>query len=277
MEGAPTVAPITAPTASRPSRGDWVVLSIVLIGTFMAILDAFIVNVALPTIQRTIGASAPDLELVLASYTLLYAVFLITGGRLGDIFGRKRLFLLGMVIFTISSALCGLSPTPDYLILSRAAQGFGAAMMFPQILSIIQVTFPPQPRIVALGIFATVIGFAAVFGQLLGGLLIQLDLAGLSWRPIFLVNVPIGIVGLIAGGHILRESKSTPPPTLDLGGVGLITLTLASFVVPLVEGPSLGWPIWMAALLVLSAPFLVLFVLYERRRISRGGLSLIHI
>jgi EmrB/QacA subfamily drug resistance transporter len=265
------------PAAGRPTREDWVVLSIVLVGTFMAILDAFIVNVALPTIQRTIGANSSDLELVLAGYTLLYAVFLITGGRLGDIFGRKRLFLVGMLIFTVSSAMCGLSPAPDFLILSRAVQGFGAAMMFPQILSIIQVTFPPQPRVVALGIFATVIGFAAVFGQLLGGLLIQLNLAGLSWRPIFLVNVPIGVVGLVAGALVLRESKSTQPPTLDLGGVGLITLTVASFVVPLVEGPSLGWPSWMVALLVLSAPFLVLFVLYERRRISRGGYPLVNV
>jgi EmrB/QacA subfamily drug resistance transporter len=270
-------APTAVPPASRPSRQDWWVLSVVLVGTFMAILDAFIVNVALPTIQRTIRADSSELELILASYTLLYAVFLITGGRLGDIFGRKRLFLIGMVIFTVSSAMCGLSPTPDFLIVSRAVQGFGAAMMFPQILSIIQVTFQAQPRVVALGIFATVIGLAAVFGQLLGGLLIQLNLAGLSWRPIFLVNVPIGIVGLIAGVLILRESKSTPPPQLDFGGVGLITLTVASFVIPLVEGPSLGWPIWMVVLLVLSAPFLVLFVLYERWRIARGGYPLINI
>ncbi|MGC2289441.1 MAG: MFS transporter [Thermoplasmata archaeon] len=269
--------PVEVPADGRPSREDWWVLAVVLVGTFMAILDAFIVNVALPTIQRTIGADSSELELVLASYTLLYAVFLITGGRLGDIFGRKRMFLIGMVVFSISSAMCGLSPTPDFLIVSRAIQGFGAAMMFPQILSIIQVTFQAQPRVVALGIFATVIGFAAVFGQLLGGFLIQLNLAGLSWRPIFLVNVPIGIVGVIAGVLVLRESKSAPPPTLDFGGVGLISLALAAFVIPLVEGPSIGWPPWMVGLLVLSAPFLALFVLYERRRIARGGYPLINI
>ncbi len=269
--------PTVTPPAGRPTREDWVALSVVLVGTFMAILDAFIVNVALPTIQRTIGADSSDLELVLASYTLLYAVFLITGGRLGDIFGRKRMFLTGMAVFTISSAMCGLSPTPDFLIVSRAVQGFGAAMMFPQILSIIQVTFQAQARVVALGIFATVIGFAAVFGQLLGGFLIQINLAGLSWRPLFLVNVPIGIVGAVMGVIALRESKSTLPPKLDFGGVGLITLALASFVVPLVEGPSLGWPPWTVGLLILSAPFLVVFVLYERGRISRGGYPLINI
>jgi EmrB/QacA subfamily drug resistance transporter len=270
-------APTEPPTETRPSRQDWWILAVVLIGTFMAILDAFIVNVALPTLQRTIGADSSDLELVLASYTLVYAVFLITGGRLGDIFGRKRMFLIGMGVFTFSSAMCGLSPSPDSLIVSRAIQGFGAAMMFPQILSIIQITFQGQPRVVALGIFATVIGLAAVFGQVLGGLLIQLNLAGLSWRPIFLVNVPIGIAGVIGGMLALPDSRSPKPPTLDFGGVGLITLALSSFVIPLVEGPSFGWPPWMVLLLVLSAPFLILFVLYERRRISLGGYPLINI
>src|SRR5271170_769405 len=270
-------APGENPAGGRPSGEDWWVLAVVLVGTFMAILDAFIVNVALPTIQRTIGANSADLELVLASYTLLYAVFLITGGRLGDIFGRKRMFLVGMVVFTISSAMCGLSPTPDSLIVSRAVQGFGAAMMFPQILSIIQVTFQAQRRVVALGIFATVIGFAAVFGQVIGGFLIQLNLAGLTWRPIFLVNVPIGIAGLIAGVLVLSESKSSPTPKLDIGGVGLISLALSSFVVPLVEVPSLGWAPWTVCLLILSAPLLVLFVLYEGRRISRGGYPLINV
>jgi EmrB/QacA subfamily drug resistance transporter len=261
----------------RPSRHDWWVLAVVLVGTFMAILDAFIVNVAIPTIQRTISANSSELELVLASYTLLYAVFLITGGRLGDIFGRRKMFLIGMAVFTISSAMCGLSPTPDFLIVSRAAQGFGAGMMFPQILSIIQVTFQAQDRVVALGVFATVIGFAAVFGQLIGGVLIQLDLAGLTWRPLFLVNVPIGIAGVIAGGLVLSESKSSPPPKLDFVGVGLISLTLTSFVFPLVEGPSFGWAPWMVGLLILSAPLLVLFVLYERRRSARGGYPLINV
>jgi EmrB/QacA subfamily drug resistance transporter len=271
--GPPGATPVERP----PSTEDWWLLVIVLVGTFMAILDAFIVNVALPTIQRTIGANSSDLELVLASYTLVYAVFLITGGRLGDIFGRKRMFLIGMVVFTIASGMCGLSPTPEYLIVSRAVQGFGAALMFPQILSIIQVTFQGQARVVALGIFATVIGFAAVFGQLLGGFLIQLNLAGLAWRPIFLVNVPIGIAGVIAGIVVLPESRSTPPPKLDVGGVALISLALASFVLPLVEGPSFGWPLWMVALLVLSVPFLALFVLYERWRIARGGYPLINV
>jgi EmrB/QacA subfamily drug resistance transporter len=270
-------AALPTPAATGASREDWRVLAVVLVGTFMAILDAFIVNVALPTIQRTIGAGSADLELILASYTLLYAVFLITGGRLGDIFGRRRMFLLGMLAFTLASALCGLAPTPEFLIASRAAQGFGAAMMFPQILSIIQVTFRGQARTVALGLFAAVIGVAAVLGQLIGGLLIQLNLDGLSWRPIFLVNVPVGVAGLVAGLLVIRESRAEPPPRLDVLGVGLITATLASFVVPLIEGPSTGWPAWMIGLMVLSVPLLALFVLHERRRLAQGKFPLINI
>jgi EmrB/QacA subfamily drug resistance transporter len=243
----------------------------------MTILDAFIVNVALPSIEHTINASAADLELVLASYLLVYAVFLITGGRLGDIFGRKKLFLLGMAIFTISSALCGLSPTPIALIVSRAVQGFGAALMYPQILSIIQVTFAGPERSKALGLFAGVNGLASVVGQLFGGLLIQINLAGLAWRPIFLVNVPVGIAGIIAGLIFLGESRAKPSPKLDLPGAGLITLALAFFVFPLVEGQASGWPLWMIGMLVASLPFLMLFVLYERRRASRGGFPLVNV
>ena len=151
----------------------------------MALLDAFIVNVALPTIETTLKANPAELELVIASYTLAYAVFLITGGRLGDIFGRKKMFLLGISVFTIASATCGFAPNTAILIGSRALQGFGAAMMYPQILSIIQVTFTGQDRVTALGVFAGVNGFATVVAQLLGGFLIRVNIAGLSWRPIF--------------------------------------------------------------------------------------------
>ncbi len=243
----------------------------------MAILDGYIVNVALPTIQSTIKASAGELELVIASYSLMYAIFLITGGRLGDIFGRKRMFLLGMATFTTCSALCGLSPSPELLIIFRAFQGFGASMMYPQILSIVQVTFTGQDRALALGIFAGVGGLAQVIAQLLGGFLIHLDLAGLSWRPIFLVNVPIGIAGILAGIIFLKESKSTPTPKLDLPGAGLIGLSLISIVLPLVEGQSLGWPIWTIGLLILSLPLLIIFVLYERHVSAHGGFPLLNL
>src|SRR5487761_31088 len=182
-----------------------------------------------------------------------------------------------MTIFTISSALCGLAPTPSFLIASRAIQGFGAALMDPQILSIIQVTFSGEDRNLALGLFAGVNGFAAVIGQLFGGFLIQINLAGLAWRPIFLVNVPIGVAGVIVGLIFLRESKAKLAPKLDLQGAGLITLALTFFVFPLVEGQANGWPIWTVFLLILSLPLFILFVIYERRKVARGGFPLVNI
>jgi EmrB/QacA subfamily drug resistance transporter len=259
------------------ARGRWLILSVVAVGTFMAVLDGYIVNVALPTIQSSLKANAGELELVIASYSLVYAIFLITEGRLGDIFGRKKMFLLGMTIFTIGSAMSGLSPTPELLLVFRAIQGFGAATMYPQILSIIQVTFKGGDRQLALGIFAGVNGVAQVIAQLFGGFLIHIDLVGLSWRAIFLVNVPIGIGGVIAGLIFLRESKNEPPPKLDLPGAGLIALLLVSIVLPLVEGLSIGWPIWIIGLLVLSLPFLIIFVLYERRVASHNGFPLVNL
>lgn len=243
----------------------------------MSVLDGYIVNVALPTIQSSLKANAGELELVIASYSLVYAIFLITEGRLGDIFGRKRMFLLGMTIFTIGSALSGLSPTPDLLLAFRAVQGFGAATMYPQILSIIQVTFKDGDRQLALGVFAGTNGVAQVVAQLFGGFLIHADIAGLSWRAIFFVNIPIGIVGVFAGIVFLRESKTLPAPKLDLPGAGLIALLLVSIVLPLVEGQSIGWPIWIIGLLSLSLPFLIIFVFYERRVASRGGFPLVNL
>ena len=264
-------------TSASAEKGQWSTLAVVCIGTFMALLDAFIVNVALPTIQSTLKANAGELELVIASYSLTYAIFLITGGRLGDIFGRKKLFVSGMAVFTIASATCGLAPSPAILIASRALQGFGAAIMYPQILSIIQVTFTGQKRVTALGVFAGVNGFATVIAQLLGGFLINLNLAGLLWRPIFLVNVPIGIGGIIASLVVLQKSKTSPPPKLDLGGAALIGLTLVSIVLPIVEGQSIGWPPWTIALLILFFPFLIIFVLYEKRKGAKGGFPLVNL
>ncbi len=259
------------------SRRRWLILSVVAVGTFMSVLDGYIVNVALPTIQSSLKASTGELELVIASYSLVYAVFLITEGRLGDIFGRKKMFLLGMTIFTIGSAMCGLAPTPELLLAFRALQGFGAATMYPQILSIIQVTFKDSDRQLALGVFAGSNGVAQVVAQLFGGFLIHADLAGLSWRSIFFVNVPIGIGGVIAGIIFLRESKSVPSPKLDLPGAGLVALLLVSIVLPLVEGQSIGWPIWVIGLLALSIPFLIIFVFYERRLASHGGFPLVNL
>jgi EmrB/QacA subfamily drug resistance transporter len=256
--------------AALALRRRWLILGVVLVGSFMAILDVFIVTQGLPSIKTTLGAGVADLELVVSAYSLVYAVFLITGGRLGDIIDRKRIFLIGMTIFTVASALAGYAPSAVFLIGARALQGLGAALMYPQVLSIIQVTFKGSERALALGLFAATGGIGAITGNVVGGLLIQLNLAGLSWRPIFLVNVPIGIIGGLAGFLVLKPSRTERAPKLDLPGVGLISLFLVSLVLPLAEGQQTGWPSWMIMLLILSAPLLAVFVIYERKRTNKG-------
>jgi EmrB/QacA subfamily drug resistance transporter len=247
-------------------RRRWLILGVVLVGSFMAVLDVFIVTQGLPSIRTTLGAGLSDLELVVSAYSLVYAVFLITGGRLGDILDRKRIFLFGMTVFTVASALAGYAPSAPFLVGARALQGLGAALMYPQVLSIIQVTFKGPERSLALGLFAAVGGIGAITGNIIGGLLIQLNLAGLAWRPIFLVNVPIGIFGVVAGFLVLKPSRADRAPKLDLPGVGLISAFLVSLILPLAEGQQLGWPAWMILLLLLSLPLLGVFILYERRR-----------
>ena len=251
--------------ASQVLRSRWLVLGIVLIGSFMAVLDVFIVTQGLPSIKTTLGAAGADLELVVSVYSLVYAALLVTGGRLGDILDRKRIFLFGMTVFTVASGLAGYAPTPAFLIGARALQGIGAALMYPQVLSIIQVTFKGTDRSLALALFAAISGIGAITGNILGGFLIQLNIAGLTWRPIFLVNIPIGIVGLLVGSLVLRSSRSDRPPRLDLLGVGLITLFLVSLVLPLSQGQQLRWPLWTITLLVLAFPILGLFILHERK------------
>jgi len=259
-----------AETVTLPAlRRRWLILGVVLVGSFMAILDVFIVTQGLPSIRTTLGAGGADLELVVSAYSLVYAVFLITGGRLGDILDRKRIFLFGMTVFTVASGLAGYAPSPALLIGARALQGLGAALMYPQVLSIIQVTFQGSERSVALAIFAAVNGIGAIAGNILGGFLIQLDLAGLAWRSIFLVNLPVGVVGVLAGLHYLQPSRSDKPPKLDLEGVGLISLFLVLLVLPLAEGQQLGWPSWLVSLLILSFPVLGVFIVSEKRRTER--------
>jgi len=264
----PAIVAETATTLAHHRR--WLILGVVLVGSFMAILDVFIVTQGLPSIKTTLGAGVSDLELVVSAYSLVYAVFLITGGRLGDILDRKRIFLSGMTVFTIASALAGYAPSASFLIGARALQGFGAALMYPQVLSIIQVTFKGSERALALGLFAATGGIGAITGNIVGGLLIQINLGGLAWRPIFLVNVPVGIFGILAGFLVLHPSRTERAPKLDLPGVGLISLFLVMLILPLAEGQQAGWPNWMLMLLVLSFPVLGIFVIYERRRTDKG-------
>jgi len=254
----------------------WAALAVAFVGTFMALLDVFIVLVAAPAIQRGLHANTGEIQFVLAGYQLTYAVTLVTGGRLGDLHGRKRLFMWGLAFFTATSALCGLAPTAPALIGARLLQGIGAALLFPQVFSLIQVLLPAQEeRRRAFGIMGAVIGLATIAGQLAGGLLIRANLLGLGWRPVFLVNVPIGLVALVAAARLIPESRAPTARRLDLGGVALLTLALGLLMIPLVEGRAAGWPAWVWACLALAAAALVSFLAYERRLGRRDGAPLV--
>ena len=253
----------------------WLVLCVVLMGTFMTILDVAIVNVAIPSIRADLHASYGEIEFVVSAYTLTYACLLVTGGRLGDNYGRRVLFILGLIVFGAASAACGLAPTSAVLIGARAVQGIGGALMYPQVLAIIQVNFEGQERAKALGIFGSVIGIAAVAGQILGGSILALDLWDLGWRPIFLVNVPLALVTIAAAVFILPKDAQTDAVGLDAGGVALVTTALLLLIVPLLEGRELGWPLWMIACFIAAFPMFGLFVWYERRFARGGGRALV--
>ncbi|GGA09225.1 MFS transporter [Dyella caseinilytica] len=261
--------------AGDPRR--WLALSVLLTGAFLPPLDFFIVNVALPSIQTTLKASSAELQFVISAYAATYAVFLITGGRLGDLYGRRRMFLLGISGFTLASLLCGLAVSPRMLLASRMLQGMAAAALAPQVLASIRVMFPPAEQSRALGLYVATFGMAATLGQLLGGALISGHWWGLGWQLIFLVNLPVGIAALIGGFWLLRESRAPHALKLDLGGVALLSIALGLLVYPLVEGREQGWPAWTYAMLVASAVMLAAFARYETHVIRQGGSPLIDI
>jgi EmrB/QacA subfamily drug resistance transporter len=260
---------------SDPRR--WLMLTIVLAATLIAVLDTFIVNVAIPSIEHELHANFAQLQLIVAGYTLSYAVLLVTGGRLGDLYGRKRLFLLGVGGFTVCSALCGFAPNAVLLIVFRVLQGGAAALMFPQVLSFIQVTFEPPERPRAFGYYTAVTGLASILGQVVGGFLLATNLFDLGWRSIFLVNVPIGLLALLAAFPLLRESRRPEAGHLDPGGVVLLICSLFLVVFPLVEGGNAGWPLWAVICLVLAGPFFLAFLMYEQQFTKQGKIPLIRL
>jgi EmrB/QacA subfamily drug resistance transporter len=253
-------------TATRKDTHPNAVLAIVLTAVFMNLLDISIVNVAIPSIQRDLHASYAEIQLVLAGYQLAFACLLITGGRLGDIFGRKRLFVIGMSVFTLASLGGGLSPDPTLLIGFRVVQGLGAGLMVPQVLSTIQVTIPPRDRGRAFGLFGATIGVATILGPLVGGGLIALDLFGTDWRMIFLVNIPVGVISVAAALRMLPETKAPDAPRLDILGALIVTTGLFLVVYPLTEGREKDWPGWLLGMLVAAVPVLVAFVLLQRKK-----------
>ncbi len=253
------------------------ILAVVLAGTFMAVLDVAIVNVAIPSIRADMHVGFGAVELVISVYALAYGCLLVMGGRLGDLYGRKRLFIVGMLWFSAASALCGAAPSIAVLIAARALQGIGGALMFPQVLAIIQVSFDGSERTRALGLFGSVTGIAAVVGQLIGGALLAANLFGWTWRPVFLVNVPVGAVAAVAAWLVLPDDQPAEQTGLDWGGVALLAAALLLLSVPLVEGRDQGWPAWMIACLVVAGPAFALFVMYERRFAARGRSPLLRL
>ncbi len=261
--------------AAPPDPRRWIALSVILVAGFMDLLDVTIVNVALPSILDEFGADYAEVEWVVSAYVLGFAALLITGGRLGDIYGRRTMFLAGATGFTIASALCGLAASPGMLIGSRFLQGATAGLMVPQILAIIHVMFPREERGKVLGIWGGVLGSASAAGLILGGLLVEWDLFGLAWRPIFLVNIPVGVAALIVAWFVVPDSRSPAAARLDPIGMLLAIGAVLLLVYPLTEGRSLGWPSWIYLLLVGSAGVLVLFVAYEWRRSATVGSPLV--
>ncbi|MEI7029403.1 MFS transporter [Streptomyces pratensis] len=244
---------------------------------FMDLVDVTIVNIAIPSITRDTGASVSAIQWITAGYALAFAAGLITGGRLGDIYGRKRLFLIGIAGFTVASALCGLAGGPEILVAARVLQGATAALMVPQVLSIVHATFPAHERGKVFGLFGAVVGLGAVSGPLLGALLTEWDLFGLGWRPIFLINLPVGIAGLVLGAKFITESKAPKAVRLDLAGVGLVTLAMLMLIYPLTRGHELDWPLWGHVSMVGSLFVFGALVLYQRQKSLAGGSPLIEI
>src|SRR5689334_3199856 len=261
--------------AAAADRRRWFALAIVMTAAFMDLVDVTIVNIAIPSIREDTGASFGQIQWITAGYALAFAAGLITGGRLGDIYGRKRLFLLGITGFTIASALCGFAANPEMLVASRILQGAMAAMMVPQVLSIVHATFPADERGKVFGLFGAIVGLGAVSGPLLGSLLTEWNLFGLEWRPIFLINLPVGIAALFLGSRYITESKAPRALKLDLVGVALVTLGLLMLLYPLTRGRELGWPLWGYVSMAGAFVVLAALVAYERRKAVRDGSPLV--
>ncbi|KKB07415.1 DHA2 family efflux MFS transporter permease subunit [Devosia chinhatensis] len=259
-----------AETASPPDPRRWLSLAILLIANFMNLIDVTIVNVALPSMRENLGATDSQIEWVVAAYVLAFALGLLPFGRLGDILGRTRMFLWGVGAFTAASALCGLAPNIEMLIAARILQGIGGAMMTPQVLAIATVTFPPNERGQAFSLFGLSAGLASVCGPILGGVLIDAQLFGLDWQPIFLVNIPIGIAAIVAGSMLIPRLPGHKDLSNDYVGIALFGLGIVALVFPIIEGRAFGWPAWSFAMMAAGVALLGVFTVWQKRRAQAG-------
>ena len=268
-------APPATPDLVVPNGHRWRAVTVLFFAGFMDLLDVTIVNVALPGIQRDLRSTYASVQWVVAAYLLSYAVVLVPAGRAGDVLGRKRLFVIGVAGFTVASALCGFAVSPGMLIGSRVLQGAMAAVMTPQVMSFIQVLFKPHERGRAIGAFGGMAGLATVVGPLLGGLLVTANIWSLHWRPVFLINLPVGIVGVVAALRVLPESRSASRLRLDWVGTGLVVAALLLLLYPVVEGRELGWPLWGWICIALSPVVLAVAARHQLRAAQAGESTLI--
>jgi MFS family permease len=259
-----------APSAAVPPVLSPLGLLTLLLGAALPMIDFFIVNVALPTIARDLHAGPALLEMVAAGYGVAYAVLLVLGGRLGDMIGRRRLFVIGTALFAATSLACGLAPDAWALVGARVAQGAASAMMLPQVLATIQSATTGARRGRALGLYGATGGISAVLGQVLGGWLVAADLAGTGWRSIFLVNVPVAITAMVLSLRSVPETRSPHPARVDVRGTLLLGATLLALLVPLMEGRAVGWPVW-TWLLLAASPFLAAAFWQVERAGERSG------
>lgn len=257
--------------AAKADTIPWMTMAVVLAALFMAVLDSFIVVVADPAIEADLHASASDVQWILAGYQLSYAVFIITATRLADLYGRKRIFLLGVALFTLASVACALSPNAGSLIAARVIQGLGAALMVPQVFAYVTVLVPAARRHSVYGVLGIVMGMATIGGQLIGGLLIGANLFGSGWRLVFWVNAPIGIALFLLAVRYVQKTGTAATRKLDMPGVLVLSAALFLLVLPLIQGQEAGWPWWVWACFAGSAVAFGLFVAVERGLERRGG------
>jgi EmrB/QacA subfamily drug resistance transporter len=252
-----------------------IALTIVAFAFVMDLLDSTIVNIAIPSIQANLGASYAMIQWMIAGYSLTFALLLITGGRMGDVFGYKKTFLVGVAGFTVASLLTGVAPNAIFLVVARLIQGAMAAIMVPQVMSMMQIIYKPHERTQVMGLFGMLAGLAASLGPIIGGFLIEANIFGWDWRPIFLINLPVGIAAIIFGIKYLPEGKSEHPLHIDVKGTLLIIVALSLLIFPLIQGRELDWPVWIIGMLATAVPALALFGWYENRKHKQDKSALI--
>ncbi len=257
------------------ARQKRIALIVVATAFVMDLLDSTIVDVAIPSIQADLGASFASIQWLVAGYLLAFATFLITGGRMGDVFGYKKIFLIGVAGFTISSLLSGFAWSPEILILTRILQGASAALMVPQVMSTMQIMYKPSERGAVNGLFGAIGGLAASLGPVIGGLLLQANLFDLDWRPIFFINVPVGIAAFFLAIKYVPEGRSPHPLKLDFIGTFLVVITLSLVIYPLIQGREYDWPAWTFGMLAAAIPAFLLFIWSQRRKDKKDGSALV--